>query len=251
MPKFLTPLALAIQAEKNARRGRHFAESATVETGGLPDGGALLDYFREHTDGPGIWKWEHYFPIYERHFAKFGGRPVNVLEIGIYSGGSLPMWRHYFGDQCHVYGIDIEAACKAYESENVSVFIGDQGSRDFWKSLKLPPIDIVIDDGAHMLEQMIVTLEETFPLMSAESVYICEDVHGQDNSFTDYVHGLVKSLNTMKQVEGDAALNAETSGFQRAVNSIHSYPFCVVVERGGYSKFRSPMQGTKWQPFYD
>src|SRR2546423_1377401 len=72
-------------------------------------------YFASHTTGPGIWKWMHYFDIYHRHFKKFIGRDVNVLEIGIYSGGSLQMWKEYFGEKAHIYGVDIEEACQVYE----------------------------------------------------------------------------------------------------------------------------------------
>ena len=70
----------------------------------------LWEYFKNHKDGHGIWKWEHYFDIYHRHFAQFVGQKVNVLEIGIYSGGSLEMWRSYFGEESHIYGVDIEEA---------------------------------------------------------------------------------------------------------------------------------------------
>lgn len=51
----------------------------------------LWEYFQAHKEGRGIFKWEHYFEIYHRHFARFVGRKVNVLEIGVYSGGSLEM----------------------------------------------------------------------------------------------------------------------------------------------------------------
>ena len=44
-----------------------------------------------------VWKWKHYCDVYHRHFSKFVGREVHVLEVGIYSGGSLQMWREYFG----------------------------------------------------------------------------------------------------------------------------------------------------------
>jgi len=209
----------------------------------------LGDYFQHHTEGPGIWKWEHYFQIYERHFAKFVGRPVNILEIGIYAGGSLPMWRQYFGAQCHVYGIDIEPACKAYATEYITVSIGDQADRKFWQSLNLPPIDIVIDDGGHQPEQMIVTLEETLPMMSPEGVYLCEDIHGSDNEFLAYTYGLIQRLNAARFVEGDAALNVQSVGLQRAVHGIHAYPFCVVIERGGYENLKAPRRGSEWQPF--
>ena len=57
----------------------------------------LQDFFDNHTDGNGIWKWHHYFEVYDRHFHKFRGQEVHVLEIGIFSGGSLEMWHDYFG----------------------------------------------------------------------------------------------------------------------------------------------------------
>src|SRR5450432_1099775 len=67
----------------------------------------LQSYFDGITEGPGVWKWRHYFEIYHRHLHKFVGRDVTVVEVGVYSGGSLPMWRNYFGNGCRIHGVDI------------------------------------------------------------------------------------------------------------------------------------------------
>lgn len=117
-------------------------------------------YFDKHTKGHGIWKWRHYFDIYHRHFSKYCDQKVNILEIGIYSGGSLEMWRSYFGSQCHIYGVDIEEACKVYNNEYTSVVIGDQADPLFWQKFKqnVQGIDILIDDGGHTPQQQKVTL---------------------------------------------------------------------------------------------
>jgi tRNA G46 methylase TrmB len=40
-----------------------------------------------------VHKWAHYFPVYERHFARYVGRPVVFVEIGCGEGGSLQMWK--------------------------------------------------------------------------------------------------------------------------------------------------------------
>jgi hypothetical protein len=84
----------------------------------------LETYFDSQTDGRGIWKWRHYFKIYHRHFSKFIGKDVRILEVGIYSGGSLEMWKEYFGPKCVVYGIDIEEACKSFEDGSVRIYPG-------------------------------------------------------------------------------------------------------------------------------
>ena len=127
----------------------------------------LWEYFQNHHQGPGIFKWEHYFDIYHRHLSRFVGRHVDVMEIGIFGGGSLAMWRAYLGENSRIYGVDINPACQAYENEHTSIFIGDQESRDFWKVVKqrVPSVDILIDDGGHSPEQQQVTLEEMLPVV--------------------------------------------------------------------------------------
>ena len=72
------------------------------------------------------------------------------------------MWKNYFGPKCRVYGVDIEEARKECENDYTKVFVGNQGDRDFWRLLKkqVPIVDILIDDGGHISEQQIVTLEE-------------------------------------------------------------------------------------------
>jgi hypothetical protein len=47
-------------------------------------------------------KWHHYFKIYDRHFKHFMNKNPIILEIGVYNGGSLEMWNHYFDGQCTI-----------------------------------------------------------------------------------------------------------------------------------------------------
>lgn len=102
-----------------------------------------------------IHKFDHYFEIYDRHFSKFRGKEVNVLEIGVSHGGSLQMWKEYFGQKCNIYGIDIFPKCKEFEEENIKIFIGSQSDRSFLQNVceQIPKIDIIIDDGGHTMEQ--------------------------------------------------------------------------------------------------
>jgi cephalosporin hydroxylase len=216
-----------------------------------PTSNPLWDYFAAHTSGPGIWKWRHYFDVYHRHLQRFIGTPSNVVEIGIFSGGSLPMWTSYLGPACHVYGIDIQEDCKAYESEQVSVVIGDQENRSFWQEFRatVPRVDILIDDGGHTPEQQRVTLEEMLPFLNAGGVYICEDVHGVDNRFGEFAAGLATQLNHYRHIE-DSVQRSEITEFQRSVYSIHFYPYLVVIEKRGspLRELTGPRHGTEWQP---
>jgi hypothetical protein len=239
------------------RRGRNFACSyRTGRSHGVAapkKRGSLEAHFDANREGPGIWKWRHYFPIYERHFGKFVGKEVHVAEVGIYSGGSLTMWRSYFGPQCSVYGIDREPACRQYEGERVAVFIGDQGDRSFWERFreKVPQVDILIDDGGHLPKQQRVTLEELLPHLRPGGVYLCEDVHGFNNRFGAYISGLQHALHFLRWIP-DPVPTSSTNSFQRDIQSIHIYPFCVVIEKtdSPLERLTSPKHGTQWQPFF-
>ncbi len=231
--------------------------SALPDRGACAAPNALRDYFEANKEGPGIWKWDHYFDIYQRHFDRFVGGAVNILEIGIYSGGSLGMWKAYFGPRCSIYGVDIEDACRVYEGDRVKVFIGDQGDRAFWKRFRdqAPPIDILIDDGGHMPEQQIVTLEEMLPHLRPGGVYLCEDIHGDTNTFSYYMSGLAAHINSMVSpvATADKGILSRTTPFQAAISSIHLYPFISVIERSQQpmESFAAPRRGTEWQPFYE
>lgn len=107
---------------------------------------------------------------------------MTILEIGVFKGGSLQMWKHYFDAANHnvkVYGIDINPDCKALEEENIEIFIGSQEDREFLRSVKeqIGKVDILIDDGGHTMDQQIITFEELFDLVSEDGIYLCEDLH--------------------------------------------------------------------------
>src|SRR3954465_1864330 len=235
-------------------RGMAYAAGYRQASGAAPVAAAaernrMREFFDARRTGPGIWKWNHYLDIYHRHLAKFVGRGAHVMEIGVYSGGSLEMWRDYFGADCHVYGVDLQPACKAYENANTRIFIGDQADRGFWRSLQLPALDVLIDDGGHRPEQQIATLEEMLPRLRPGGVYLCEDIHGPNHGFGAYLQGLLRDMNAINP--GSAGKPVRPSPLQAAIQSIHFYPYVVVIEKATstVSELDAPKHGTEWQPF--
>ncbi len=247
----------SLQSRALYKRGHEFAAGYDDHQPPIPQAAALPNqleaYFDAHLTGPGLWKWRHYFDIYDRHFQRFTGRTVDVVEIGVFSGGSFMMWRDYFGSQAQLHGVDIEPACRVYASDGVRIFIGDQADPGFWRdfSHEVPAIDIVIDDGGHEANQQIETLEALLPLLRPGGVYLCEDIHGDGHGFHAYVAGLSSQLHSMSSAR--APMVYDSLPFQRSIDSIHLYPFVTVIEkrRTPLETLEAPKHGTEWQPFYE
>jgi hypothetical protein len=166
----------------------------------------LRELFYSHT-GRLIHKWDNYFEIYEKYFSRLRDKPVNMLEIGISHGGSLQLWKKYFGDKINIYAIDINDECKKFEEGNVKIFIGSQSDEKFLQEVfsQLPELDIVLDDGGHTMLQQIVSFENLFLKVKEGGIYMVEDTctsywhefHGglkKSGSFIEYSKDLIDSL---------------------------------------------------------
>ena len=95
---------------------------------------SLWPLFLNH-QGRIVHKWVHYFPIYERHFCRYVNRPITFVEIGCGDGGSLQLWKQYFGPYARIVGLDIRPKCKAFEEDQIHVRIGDQSDEQFLLSM--------------------------------------------------------------------------------------------------------------------
>jgi cephalosporin hydroxylase len=139
-------------------------------------------HFRHHT-GRRVDKWRHYFEIYDRHFERFRGKRIRVLEIGVDHGGSLQLWKKYFGTDAHVVGLDIDPRCAAFAEDQIEVRIGNQADVALLKSLG--PFDIVIDDGSHRLQDQLASFAALWPVTNG--VYLIEDCHQQVPTLLDAI----------------------------------------------------------------
>jgi Methyltransferase domain len=139
----------------------------------------LYSFYAQHRNTRVMHKWDHYFEIYERFLSPIRLSKPIVLEIGVQLGGSVEMWRYYFGPAARIYGIDINPEAKQQEDLATKVFIGDQQDRDFLRSVvrEIGAPDVVIDDGGHTANQQITAFETLYPALSEDGIYIVEDTH--------------------------------------------------------------------------
>lgn len=198
-----------------------------------------------------IHKWMHYFPIYEKFLNRFCNTTVTIIEIGVSKGGSLQMWERYLGPMATVIGIDIDPKCKKHEETNIHVRIGDQGNKEFLKEIidEFGVPDIVIDDGSHVMKDVIASFEFLYPRLSKNGVYLVEDMHTaywseyggggkDDDNFIQYSKKLVDDINAHHS-RGSVKPNFITD------NTFGMYFFDSVVlfERGTIPIRDAPMIG--------
>lgn len=193
-----------------------------------------------HT-GRMAYKWHHYLELYDRHLERFRGRPVRILEMGIMSGGSLQIWKSYFGDEAAVHGIDINPACAEIAEDRVVPHIGTQDDPDLLRRVvkQMGGVDVVIDDAGHLSRDQITAFEVLYPLLDVNGVYICEDTRAsywsqyeggyrKPGTFMEYTKCLIDRLHAW-YIEDDAIALDET--FARSTFGISIYDSMVVFEK--------------------
>lgn len=142
---------------------------------------------------------EHYITQYVRNFEQYRHTAKRVLEIGIYKGESLKIWRDYFPN-AEIIGIDINPrwAQLAHDPGNrITGLTGDCGSSEFFQGLVagFGHFDIVIDDGSHKGPDIRVAHNHLYPI--TKMCYCIEDLGTQHEAWSNREY---------TQADGDSAI---------------------------------------------
>ena len=200
--------------------------------------GPLLDIYSSHK-GPVIHKWHHYIPLYDRYLNQYRNTNVRILEIGVSKGGSLSMWRSYFGPKATIFGIDIDPRCAAFDGLAGNVRIGSQSDPEFLATVvnEMGGIDVVLDDGSHMMSDVRTSFEHLFPKLHTPGLYVVEDLH---TAFWENYGGGMESpgnfFNLARDITDDMhgwAHNqpVRNSASKGSLSGIHVHDSFVVLEK--------------------
>lgn len=186
-------------------------------------------------------KWHHYHGIYDRHLQRFRETPLKFLEIGVSHGGSLQIWRKYFGSNATIFGIDVDPRCAVVnDPPSINVRIGSQSDVQFLRSVvaEMGGVDIVLDDGSHCVPHQRASFEALFPLVSARGVYIVEDLQTnywrgrygggwrRRTTFLEQMKDLVDDMHGWWHTRPQRLPQAH-----RLVDAVHFYNAMVVIEK--------------------
>jgi hypothetical protein len=144
----------------------------------------LHDVAKKH----GTDKAEHgYCGLYERLLVPHVGTPCRLLEIGIWHGASLRMWREWLGPLALIVGLDDDPALReeheALQAQGFQIFHGHQEDVRTLGAITTAfgPFDIIIDDGGHYAPSQFSSFNFLWPHVRPEGWYVVEDLLTADN----------------------------------------------------------------------
>jgi hypothetical protein len=212
---------------------------------------ALHNFFYLN-EGQVVHKWQHYLDIYDRHLDRYRNTDFKMLEIGVYKGGSLDLWRKYFGDKATIFGIDINPACANYATPPNQVRIGSQADEAFLAGVidEMGAPDVILDDGSHVAKHQLASFEALWPRLREGGLYIIEDLHtsywpgsyggGYQRSGTaiEFSKLMIDDMHGWYHQKSQRMVN------RAAIKSISFYDSIVIIEKGQVSPPRHIKVGT-------
>jgi cephalosporin hydroxylase len=199
--------------------------------------GSVASAFFE-AEGRPVHKWHHYLEIYEHHLSQYRGTPLLFLEIGVFDGGSLDMWRRYFGQKATIVGIDINQKCSDRVDPPNIVRIGSQADPNFLNNVvaEFGRPDVVLDDGSHIASHQRASFGTLFEPLKDGGLYIIEDVHTsywaeweggfrRGKTGIEFVKEMIDDIHEWYHKRPHVAVKGDTVG------AIHIYDSVVVVEK--------------------
>lgn len=128
-----------------------------------------------------------YLPLYQTLLQGKKESATNVLEVGIFKGGSIKLWKDFF-QHAVVHAVDImnmddvwdelkvtnnivlHTSCDAYDETFFKTHFLDKGLK----------FDFMLDDGPHTLESMKQFIKLYSQVMTDDGILIIEDVQSWD-----------------------------------------------------------------------
>jgi len=117
-----------------------------------------------------------YLDVYASYLADIREQVRCVLELGVLGGSSLKMWCDYF-PQATVWGVDINPDSVRPYGPRIQTVLGSQA--DPAAIAQVAPgqmIDLVIDDGSHLVDHMVDSFKLLWPRVNNGGFYVMEDM---------------------------------------------------------------------------
>lgn len=223
-----------------------FVESI-VFGGPGPFNNYLIDVWKQHTAGPVFQNYEEFAAVYHDLFRHFGYSKINILELGVKSGGSVSTWEKWLkiAHNYHHVVLDSNPLVKQLAgADNVHIEIGSSDDISLLHSIcrRFGPFDVIIDDGSHSTQATIIALRTLYPCMKSNGFYSIENTmmisHAErtggestlfeSQTFNQHIAKLYDSMHSYWLGSVDPGVDVI---FQHKIKQIHLYDGLLILER--------------------
>lgn len=132
-----------------------------------------------------------YLPLYDSLLSDKRESAKAVLEIGVFSGGSILLWEEYFKN-ADIVGMDIILPGhleRDFEGKRITTIVGNAYTADAVAQFGGRKFDLIVDDGPHSIQSMMFTIEHYSGLLADDGIMIIEDV--QEIGWLERLHAVV------------------------------------------------------------
>lgn len=138
----------------------------------MPQLSKLNEKFKSDKGGKHCYLQEYY----QNKFSLIRESTKKILEIGVYEGASIRLWKEYFIN-ADVYALEKlhKRAGMFRNEERIHLVIGDSLNANSYTMLP-NDLNIIIDDGSHKPEDQFTTFQLAYPKLVSGGLYIIEDV---------------------------------------------------------------------------
>jgi len=132
-----------------------------------------------------------YFDLfYEDIFFSLKNRPINLLEIGVFGGGSIKLWKDYLHEDSKICAADINLCNEIENLKNVRHIVCDAYNQSNLHNFEDNHYDLIIDDGPHTYQSFEFLVENYHSKLKDNGTMIIEDII--DLSWTSKLISLAK-----------------------------------------------------------
>jgi hypothetical protein len=117
---------------------------------------------------------------YEKHFKNLKDKKINVLEIGVWKGASTASFFYYLS-KANFFVIDRNFKFNYYSKRINFIYCDTSSDKDLAKikyyiqNKNISSFDIIIDDGSHILSNILKNFIFFFNFLKSGGIYIIED----------------------------------------------------------------------------
>jgi len=148
-----------------------------------------------------------YGPVYEELLEARRETVTKVLEIGVFLGDSLRMWRDYF-PHAQIIGLDINPKRQLNEDRICSIVGSQNDPATLHQVGALGPYDLIVDDGSHKASDQLTSLLYLWEFVKPGGVYVIEDLQ-EPQKWIDLAPCAVVDLRANKGIYDDALVVLE------------------------------------------